>query len=140
MGHLHRWVAVLKLHPVLVNFTAALVPVSALSDLVARWRHDAELRATAWWTLLAAACVTPLTAVTGWLFWMEDDEGVTGMMIHRWLGASLVFVLVALCAWRRRIRRREGWASGAYLIVACIVVALLIVQGTLGGHQAFREM
>ena len=137
---LHHWVTVLKLHPILVNFTAALVPVSVLADAVGRWRRNEELRATAWWTLLAAAWVTPFTAAAGWLFWMDDDQGVREMTIHKWLGTSLAIVLVALFLWRRKLRRRQAWPTAPYLIVGLLVVAALIVQGTLGGDQVFSGM
>ena len=140
MGLIHEWAMTLKLHPVLVNFTAALVPVSVLCDLLARWRRSEELRATAWWTLLGATVVTPLTAIAGWLFWMDDDNGVLEMTIHKWLGTSLSIVLVGLCLWRLRLRRRGAWASGSYLVAAAVVLALLTVQGTLGGDQVFRGM
>ncbi|MCA9674668.1 MAG: hypothetical protein H6674_09220 [Dehalococcoidia bacterium] len=133
-------VAVTKLHPILVNFTAALVPTSVACDAIARWRRHDQLRATAWWTLLLAAWITPLTAATGWLFWMDDDDGVLGMTIHRWLGTAIAMALVGLCLWRRRIRRSEQWAGIAYLAVAIAFVAAVAVQGTLGGRQVFSGM
>jgi uncharacterized membrane protein len=86
---LQQFVTVTKLHPILVNFTAALVPVSVASDFIGRLCKIESLRNTGWWTLFYATVVTPFTAITGWLFWMGDDNGVTGMTIHKWLGTGL---------------------------------------------------
>lgn len=136
-GALRALVQATKLHPILVNFTAALVPVSVAADLAARLRRDASLRDTAWWTLLVAALVTPLTAVTGWLFWAHDDNGVTGMAIHKWLGTALVVWLAAQLVWRHRLKLRQEWATAGYLLAGLLLVAALVVQGHLGGAQVF---
>jgi uncharacterized membrane protein len=124
---LQHAVTVIKLHPILVNFTAALVPVSVTADLVARWwKHD-ELRITAWWTMVVASIVTPFTAVAGWLFWMSDDNGVAIMTIHKWLGTSLAILILGLFAWRRRFRRSRLPGSLAYLVVAALFIAALVI-------------
>jgi uncharacterized membrane protein len=72
------------LHPILVNFTAALLPVSLLSDLLGRLLKRDTLLHAGWWTLLFAAAVTPLTALAGWL-WLRDmpemDHGE--MALHK---------------------------------------------------------
>jgi uncharacterized membrane protein len=129
-----------KIHPMLVNFTAALIPVSLGTDLAARILKSQSLRATGWWTIFLAACITPLTAVAGWLFWMGDDNGVTGMTIHKWLGTSLAVVLPFLLLWRWRTYRKQAWVSLAYLLVGAVVLAALIYQGHLGGTQSFGDM
>ena len=89
LSALKQFVMTTKLHPILVNFTVALVPVSLASDCVGRFIKSESFRHTAWWTLFYATAVTPFTAITGWLFWMSDDNGVTGMTIHKWLGTAL---------------------------------------------------
>ncbi len=137
IGALRQFVDATKLHPILVNFTAALVPVSVACDLGGRMRRNESLRATAWWTLLFATIITPFTAIAGWLFWMSDDNGVTGMTVHKWLGTGLAVLLFGLFAWRRRLHRQQRWATAAYLILGLVFVAALIVQGSLGGAQVF---
>lgn len=129
-----------KLHPILVNFTAALVPVSVASDLAGRLARKEALRHVAWWTLLYATVITPVTAISGWLFWMPDDNGVPGMAIHKWLGSGLVVLLFGLCAWRANLRRRQQWPTAAYFIAGLLVVAALVYQGHLGGNQVFSGM
>jgi uncharacterized membrane protein len=140
LSGIRQFVMATKLHPILVNFTAALVPVSVASDLAGRLTRKESFRATAWWTLLYATVITPFTAVAGWLFWMKDDSGVAGMTIHKWLGSSLVVLLFGLFAWRWRLHRRQLGPTTAYLIAGALVVALLMLQGYLGGQQVFSGM
>lgn len=137
---LKQFVSVTKLHPILINFTAALVPVSVGSDLIGRFLKREAFRQTAWWTLFYATVITPFTAITGWLFWMGDDNGVTGMTIHKWLGSSLAVLLFGLCAWRWNLQRRQKRPTVAYFIVGIIFVAALAYQGHLGGTQVFSGM
>ena len=137
---LKQFVMATKLHPVLVNFTAALVPVSVASDMIGRVCKIESLRSTGWWTLFYAMIVTPLTAISGWLFWMGDDNGVTGMTIHKWLGTGLAVLLFALFCWRLNLHRKNKWPTTAYFILGGIFVAALAYQGHLGGEQVFSEM
>ena len=137
---LKQFITETKLHPILVNFTAALVPVSVASDVIGRLRKDESLRHTGWWTLFGATVITPFTALTGWLFWMPDDNGVTGMTIHKWLGTSLAVLLFGLFAWRLRLRRQQRWATMPYLALGILFIAALVIQGHLGGQQAFGAM
>jgi uncharacterized membrane protein len=95
---LRQFVMETKLHPILVNFTAALAPVSVVGDAIGRLCQDESLRHTGWWTLFGATAITPFTALAGWLFWMPDDSGVTGMTIHKWLGTGLAVLLFGLFA------------------------------------------
>lgn len=126
------------LHPILVNFTAALVPASLLSDVLARVLKRESLRSAAWWMLLYAAVITPLTATAGW-FWLDDMGGMDHreMDVHKWLGTALTVVFLLLAAWRGRFHAR-GVAPGAlYLITVGLVVAALTLQGHLGGMMSF---
>jgi uncharacterized membrane protein len=134
---LQQFVSVYKVHPILVNFTAALIPISLASDLLGRLLARQTLRDTGWWTLCFAAIMTPFTAAAGWLWWMEDDNGVTGMLIHRWLGTSLAVLLVGLAVWRWWFFKNNRWPNAFYLVVALAVVGALIYQGHLGGLQSF---
>ena len=134
---LHQFVTAYKIHPILVNFTAALIPVSVFSDILGKCLAKQTLRDTGWWTLCFAAIITPLTAISGWLFWMKDDVGITGMTIHKWLGTALAMVLLCFIAWRWSFFKSNRWPSLFYLLVALAVVGAVVYQGHLGGDQSF---
>jgi uncharacterized membrane protein len=128
----------LPLHPILVNFTAALVPVSVASDIGGRlWRRQ-SLANVGFWTLVYAAAVTPATAFAGW-WWMRsmDDMDHWQMPIHMWVGISFAVALPLLALWRFRAFRRGAPASWGYLAVIGALVLALMVQGHLGGMMSF---
>ncbi|MGZ3396893.1 MAG: DUF2231 domain-containing protein [Isosphaeraceae bacterium] len=137
---LHQFVSAYKVHPILVNFTAALVPISVGSDILGWVFGKQTLRDTGWWTLCFAAVITPFTAIAGWLFWMEGDVGVPGMTIHKWLGTSLAVLLVGLVLWRWWFFKSNRRPSVFYLLVALAVIGAVVYQGHLGGDQSFGSM
>ena len=134
---LQHFVSVYNVHPMLVNFTAALIPVSVGSDVLARIFGKPSLRDTGWWTLCFAAIVTPFTASAGWLLWARDDDGVIGMTIHKWLGTSLAVLVVGLVLWRWSFFKRTSNPSVIYLLFASVIVGAVFYQGHLGGKQSF---
>ncbi|HWB54359.1 MAG TPA: DUF2231 domain-containing protein [Tepidisphaeraceae bacterium] len=136
---LKYWDQSWKIHPILVNFTAALVPVSIGSDILGRLLRRDSLHNAGWWTILYAAIITPFTVIFGWLFWMPDDNGHTNMTIHKWLGSGLAVVILGLMVWRLSYRR-ERRPGIAYLLFGLCVVGALIFQGVLGGNQTFSGM
>jgi uncharacterized membrane protein len=140
LAGLRQFVSVTKLHPILVNFTEALVPVSVGSDWAGRLLKKSSLNETAWWCLFYAVLITPFTALSGWLFWMKDDAGSSGMAVHKWLGSAMVVLLAALFVWRLRFRKRAQGVSTAYLALGALLVGVLAYQGYLGGVQVFSGM
>ena len=103
-------------HPILVNFTAALIPVSLAADLLGAWTRKDALRATGVWTLLAAAVITPFTALAGWL-WLASMEHAHGwqMPYHQWLGTAIAAAVIPVAIWRVWLCRRgrgPGWGYG----------------------------
>lgn len=129
-------------HPVLVNFTAGLIPASFVFDALGALLKKDSLRTAAWWTLLAAAIVTPLTAAAGWWWLLGDPEAHAGhwqITYHQWLGTGAAALLIIIAIWRGRLYRkgiRPGWAYG---IVTLFFFAALFVQGDLGGSMTFGE-
>ena len=130
------------LHPIFVNFTAALIPASVLSDVLGRWFKRDSFHKAAWWMLLYAAVVTPLTAAAGW-WWMR--HGMEGMIdwrlpVHMWLGFTMTAIAIVLAIWRGRMHRTERAPGLAYLLAASLAVGALVVQGELGGQMSFGSM
>lgn len=126
------------LHPILVNFTAALIPLSFTSDALAKILRRDSLTATGWWMLFYAALITPATAATGWWWYHQmQDMDHWEMAYHFWLGFSLVGVVIGVLLWRMRSYRRTQAPSWTYLLVASVVVAATVVQGHLGGMMSF---
>jgi uncharacterized membrane protein len=126
------------LHPMFVNFTAALVPAAVVSDLLGRWLGRASLTAVGAWTMLYAAVITPLTAATGWWWFYTTDHPLDAiMLLHMWLGTGLAVVLVLLAVWRWRAHRRDTLASRAYLATAVLVFLGRFLQGHAGAVMSF---
>lgn len=128
------------LHPILVNFTAALVPVSVASDVLSRFTKSETLRGAGWWTLLYAALATPLTATAGWFWKSTFDEGILPhnlMQTHQWLGSLLALLLLILVAWRWWFYARSTSPNAYYFACALLTVLALMYQGDLGGKLVF---
>ena len=125
-------------HPMLVNFTAALIPVSFAFDLLAAWLRKEQFSTVGWWTLLAAAVVTPFTALAGWLWMRSMDHADHGQMAaHQWLGISLATVVIAMAAWRGWLQRRGAKPGWPYAAAAVLVFGALVYQGELGASMSF---
>ena len=126
------------IHPILVNFTAALIPTSFAADALGRLLKYPSLRSTGWWTLLLATAVTPLTVLVGWL-WMRSmgDMDHWQMKYHLWLGVGIAAALVPVLLWRGWLQRRERPVGVPYFVVAAIVMGALGLQGELGGSMSF---
>jgi uncharacterized membrane protein len=128
-----------ELHPILVNFTAALFPLALFSDLLGRWFKRSSLHSAAAWMVLYAAIITPLTGAAGW-WWKSQSAGTLPpqlITVHAWLGTSLALVLIALAVWRWRLYRQNVVPTLAYLVFAAVAVLALVYQGSLGGAMVF---
>lgn len=125
-------------HPVLVHFTTALLPVSLVCDLAGTYFRRESLTAAGWWTLFFGAVATPFTALAGWL-WMSDLESSgfhdRNLGTHKWLGVMLVVGFLITAIWRLRFFKSTAKPGTAYLILTGAVVALLFYQGYLGGKM-----
>lgn len=128
-----------NIHPILVNFTAALIPVSVVSDLSGKLFGRESLTHAAWWSLLYAAAITPFTVLAGW-FWKCSVAAALPadlIAVHQWLGVSLAVAFVALTIWRGLLHRRGVSPGALYFLLAAVVLGALIYQGHLGGSMTF---
>ena len=128
-----------EIHPILVNFTAALLPLALLSDLLGRAFRVQSLSNAGFWMVLYEAVITPFTAAAGW--WWKATSGSTLparlISIHQWLGTAAVVLFLCLAVWRVGFYKRGVPPSTAYLSVAFVAVLALVYQGSLGGLMLF---
>lgn len=122
-------------HPVLVSFTAALIPISLLFEILGLALKKEELRAVAWWTLLSAAIITPATALVGWLWLWSVPVDQWQMTIHQWLGTVAAAILIGLAIWRGMLRRRATAPGFWYVAALALFVIAVFVQGELGASM-----
>jgi plastocyanin/uncharacterized membrane protein len=130
-----------ELHPILVNFTAALLPLALLSDVLGRLLKRSSLHNAGAWMVLYAALITPLTAAAGW-WWKKQAAGTLPpdvIAVHQWLGTSLAVAFIVLATWRWRIYKRDTEPGMPYLAFAVVVVLALMYQGSLGGLMVFGK-
>lgn len=128
-----------EIHPILVNFTAALLPLAFLSDLLGLWSKRSSLHSAASWMVLYAAVITPVTGAAGW-WWRAKSVGTLPpavIAVHQWLGTSLAVLFILLAVWRWRFQKKEVAPSFGYMAVAAITVLALVYQGSLGGLMVF---
>lgn len=127
------------IHPLFVNFTAALVPASfAFEAAGAIWRRD-SLRAAASWALLFAACITPLTVLFGWLWFASMHEAPGWRMVyHQWLGTALGVLLIPAAIWRGRLFARSRKPGLLYALFALVLLTGIAAQGDLGASMSFH--
>ena len=130
-----------QLHPILVNFTAALLPLAFLSDVLGRIFRRQSLHNAAWWMVLYAALITPLTAAAGWWWKHAAASALPANLItvHQWLGTLAAVLFVVLALWRWSIHKRGLPPSLGYLTFALIAVLALVYQGSLGGKMVFGK-
>ena len=130
-----------QFHPSLVNFTAALLPLAFLSDLLGRIFRRQSLHNAAWWLVLYAAVITPFTAAAGW-WWKHaagSDLPAKLITVHQWLGTAAAVLFIILAIWRWSIHKRGVPPSVGYLFCALIAVLALVYQGSLGGMMVFGK-
>ena len=130
-----------EIHPILVNFTAALIPASLASDMLGKILRKQSLTHAAWWMLVYAATITPFTVMAGW-YWKRSVEAILPpgtIAVHQWLGTSLAVLFLILAGWRFDIHRKDQAPSVSYFMLAVLVVAALVYQGSLGGKMVFSK-
>lgn len=130
-----------EFHPILVNFTAALLPLAFLSDLLGLWWKRASLHNAAAWMVLYEAIISPLTGAAGW--WWKSQVGSAlpprVITVHEWLGTSLALIFILLAIWRWSIQKKNAVPGISYMVVVAIVALALVYQGSLGGLMVFGK-
>jgi uncharacterized membrane protein len=128
-----------EIHPILVNFTAALLPLAFLSDLLGKLLRRQALQTAGLWMMVYEAAVSPLTVLAGW--WWKHAQGdqlpAKLILVHQWLGAVAAVLFIGLALWRWSFNKRALQPSWAYLACTGVALLALVYQGSLGGAMVF---
>lgn len=130
-----------EFHPILVNFTAALLPLAFLSDLLGRLFRKQGLHTAGLWMMVYEAIITPLTGIAGW-WWRNSETGQLPsrlIAVHEWLGTAAAVLFILLAVWRWRFHKRTIAPTWTYLIAGFIALLALVYQGSLGGAMVFGQ-
>ena len=130
------------LHPILVHFTIALTSASLVFEVAAWWFAAPSLRDAAWWTIAFSVVATVATVITGILarLGLPIEEGTARSYLrgHMLLGPLFFGLLLATAIWRANIWQDGRDAPVVYLATLAVTVAVMTVQGYLGGELVYR--
>ena len=126
------------LHPVLIHFPLALIPVALVCDAIGKWRNNVSLTHAAWWSMLFATLAAPLTAASGWL-WLRQmgDMDHSELVYHQWLGTALPILLIPIAWWRFCLHGAQRTVPNSHLSVLGFALLAVMIQGHLGGMMSF---
>jgi len=130
-----------EIHPILVNFTAALLPLAFLSDLLGRLLRRQALQAAGLWMMVYEAAISPLTVLAGWWWKSTEANQLPAKLItlHQWLGTAAALLFIALAVWRWSFHKRAVPPNWAYLAFTTIALVALVYQGSVGGAMVFGQ-
>ena len=129
-------------HPILVHFPIALLPLSVAADTIGLFGHIVSLSHTAVWTLLAAAVASVGTVAAGFYDMYRaplSEEAHARVHRHMRVGLVLATAIIGLATWRGLIHLHGGIVPIYYLDVAVLGVALAAFQGWLGGELVYED-
>lgn len=129
------------LHPILVHFPIALLPVSVAADTIGLFGHVVSLSNTAVWTLIAAAASLATVAAGFYDMYRAPLSEDTHVRVHRHMrvGLALTTAILGLATWRGLIYVQGGVVPIYYLDLAVLGVALAAFQGWLGGELVYGD-
>lgn len=133
-GRLLSWLGML--HPAIIHFPIALVLTVGLLEAAAALRRRPIFTAGNKLLLAVATVGAFVAAPLGWasagLPALDDQVALT---IHRWLGTSLPFLILALW-WLKRPAEQAARRLGArgYEIALVLMIGLILVQAYFGAE------
>ncbi|HVH43062.1 MAG TPA: DUF2231 domain-containing protein [Labilithrix sp.] len=125
-----------EIHPAVVHFPLALVPIAVGSDTFARVTGMRELRTIGKWSIVGAAISASVAGIFGLIAQEEvtlDEEGEKVLKTHRALNVGLLGALAAMAT----VRVNRNKPSLAYLIAGASALALMGVSAYLGGKLVY---
>lgn len=129
-------------HPILVHFPIALLPLSVAADLIGFFADVLPLSHTGWWALLGAAAGGVAAVAAGFFDMSRADlsaEVHTRVHRHMYVGLVLLTVIVGLAIWRGFLYFNNLIVPMLYLDLGVLGVALVGLQGWLGGKLVYDD-
>lgn len=127
-----------ELHPSLVHFPIALLPVAIGADAVGRVTGRRDLLAVGRVGIVLAAASTALAGVFGFIAQEEvdiDERAHPVLATHRTLNIAALGLVTALAV--RRVAKKRP--SAAYLLAGAATVAAVTFSGYLGGKLVYAH-
>ena len=137
-------IATFKLHPVAAHFPNGLLPTAALFLLLYLVRGNPGFEATAFWLLIGATAVVPVSLGSGLHDWRQRFGGRRAPIFFKKIGLALTLLTLGLVAVAVRYGQPEllatgGWQRWLYLVclggmLGCVMLlghygSILVVQG-----------
>lgn len=127
-----------ELHPSLVHFPIALLPVAIGADLLGRLTGSKPLLEIGRRLIPLAAGAAALAAVAGLAAQEEvqvEGEALDALITHRNLNLALVATATAMAAWRSSRQR----PTATYLGLGLAGAGVMTYTAYLGGHMVYEH-
>ena len=132
-------------HPIFVNFTVALISVSALCYLVgyftARLKIGQELLITARWCLWLGALATIATVIAGFMAYYtvaHDTPSHLAMKDHRnWAMATLI-IIICVAIWSGWLQFKKKKTPFLFVLGMLVALSLVMISAWHGAEVVFR--
>jgi len=127
-----------ELHPSLIHFPLALLPLSIASDLLGRATGSASLLDVGRRTMPLAAASGLVAGVAGLMAQTEvkaEGGAMELLKTHRTLNLGLVAIAGAMAV--QRVRKEKP--SAAYIGLGLIGIATMAYSAYLGGEMVYRD-
>ncbi len=126
-----------EVHPSLVHFPIALLPLTFAADLAGSLTRNRRLSWLGRWGMVASAASAALAGVAGLI--AQEEVNVEGpsmdtLITHRNLNLAVLGLTTALAV----RRQAEEKAGPAYLGAAALAVGALLYSGYLGGKVVYE--
>ncbi len=126
-----------EVHPALVHFPIALLPLTVAADAAGSITRDHRLSWLGRWGMVASAASAAIAGIAGLIAQEEvsvDGPSMDTLITHRNLNLAVVALTSALAV-RRLGQRRAG---AAYLVTAGAALGGLLYRGYLGGKVVYE--
>lgn len=126
-----------EVHPSLVHYPIALLPLAIGADLAGRLTHSRQLLQVGKWAMAFTAGAAALTAASGLVAQQEvnvEGHALDVLITHRNLNLAVTGA-AALMAARRFSERRPG---AGYLAAGLAAIGAVAYSAYLGGHMVYE--